>query len=643
MTLPFRRRHNDAEASHDRARSLIAAGFLEPIEAADSAWLEGHLAGCLECRTDAAAYEADRQLLRSLRDRPIEPPRDLWARTAAEIERSHGRRDRASRPARSPRMGRVPLGVISGLLVVLVVIGASLAPRGVPRLGLPSGSPARGSSGSEATPIAVIADALAWIQVSPDGSYQFLQANVNEVCAYPRDGCAPLSTRGSTRLIFTQAPQSVLLSPVRSEITVITKSTPTSGSAIVVVPVPTVSSTSTQSPTTTGGPSTTPLGTPNPSPSSSGANGTPSTSASTSVSPSLSPLPSPGSTGTVSGSPGPSGSLEPSSGHAIVTGVVVVGDPAYSADGAWLAFSARPIGGTSGPDLYTWHVSDELATAVTTDHRTFFAGWLGDQIIADRVASGATGPEASPASMASSHPTISPLPTPVPPTNGATPDPNSSSSAVPAVEDHPIAFLLNPKTEAVTPLGGTDIWHPTVDPTGKSVVYWSGTLIPDGTGTGWTLGTGHLVIDGWLDGSPQASGTVSPSPAVPESGNPTPPAFGPAGQPVTLSNDPVTDFDASFDPSGTSLAIWIADPLDATIGTLRLVVLDPETRQIDPTTNPLPGVAALRGVSIDSGRLAWVAPPGQDGQGSHVQVLAWNGREFGQIRTIQGDRFVVAR
>jgi len=34
MSLPFRRRHNDAEASHERARSIIATGFLEPTDPA---------------------------------------------------------------------------------------------------------------------------------------------------------------------------------------------------------------------------------------------------------------------------------------------------------------------------------------------------------------------------------------------------------------------------------------------------------------------------------------------------------------------------------------------------------------------------------------------------------------------------------
>ena len=123
MTLPFRRRHHDHEVSHDRARAIVATGFLEPTEPADEAWLETHLAGCSECRADVDAYHADRALLRGLRDQVHEPPRDLWARTAASIEREAGRRDPATRnPARIARFGGLPLGVLSRALVVLVVV-----------------------------------------------------------------------------------------------------------------------------------------------------------------------------------------------------------------------------------------------------------------------------------------------------------------------------------------------------------------------------------------------------------------------------------------------------------------------------------------------------------------------------------------
>ena len=36
-------------------------------------------------------------------------------------------------------------------------------------------------------------------------------------------------------------------------------------------------------------------------------------------------------------------------------------------------------------------------------------------------------------------------------------------------------------------------------------------------------------------------------------------------------------------------------------------------------------------------------PAGQDGEGSHVQVLGWQGRDFGQVRTIQAERLFVVR
>jgi hypothetical protein len=152
--------------------------------------------------------------------------------------------------------------------------------------------------------------------------------------------------------------------------------------------------------------------------------------------------------------------------------------------------------------------------------------------------------------------------------------------------------------------------------------------------------------------SPTASSKPKPTPHGKSSPSPDPtiaatpiilPTIGPAGHPVTIAEGPAVAFDAVFDPTGLRLAIWTADPTDPSVGTLRLIVLDPETLQIDPTSDPLPGVAALRGVSMNKGRLAWVTPPGQDGEGSHVQVLGWHGRSFGQVRTIQADKLFVVR
>jgi hypothetical protein len=115
-------------------------------------------------------------------------------------------------------------------------------------------------------------------------------------------------------------------------------------------------------------------------------------------------------------------------------------------------------------------------------------------------------------------------------------------------------------------------------------------------------------------------------------------ADGPAGTILTLADGPLTAFDARFDPTGTRLAVWTADPGDATLGPLRLVLLDPGAGAIDPTVQPLaaPGVIALRGFSMEAGRLGWVTPPGQNGQLSSVQVLAWKDDDFGQVLTVPG-------
>ncbi len=654
MTLPFRRRHNDHEASHDRAHAIIAMGFVQPTEPADVAWLESHLAGCPECTADAAAYAADRELLRTLRDQAPEPPRDLWARTASAIERERGWRDRAGRdrggrdrggrngrgrPLGAPqgwRIGRVPVGVASGLLVVAVVLGVSFGPRGIPLI--PSSPPgsdvAAATPQVQATPFAVDANALAWIQAGPDGSFEFRRASVDSVCPDSRAGCAPLSSGTATRLALTEAPQSVILSPTGIQIVVVTSASSIGGTDVLVVPVPAAPS-STETPV----PATLDPTLPTAEPS----------SAATPVPP-LDPTPvppvDPGSTPPVDPVPSPEGSPDPAAGYSILSGVVVVGDAAYSPDGLWLAFSARPADGSTGPDLYLWRVGDPLATPVTSDHRTFFADWLGNLVLANVVVPAIT-PEASP--------TVDPTPSPTP---VATLDPNATPGPTePPVEEHPLAFTLDPVTGATSVIAGQDMWRPTVDPTGHSVLYWAGTLVADGTGTGWALGTGRLVLDGWIGETPVPAATESSAEPTIPTAEPTLPTatptfptaepslspLGPAGNPVTIAEGPVTSFDAWYDPSGIRLAVWLADPSDPAVGTLQLIVLDPDTRLIDPATDPLPGVAALRGVSINSGRLAWVTPPGQDGEGSHLEVLGWNGREFGQVRTIQAEHLFVVR
>ena len=186
---------------------------------------------------------------------------------------------------------------------------------------------------------------------------------------------------------------------------------------------------------------------------------------------------------------------------AIATGVEVIGDVAYSADGRWLAFSAQPADGSTGPDLYLWSPGQPLAIAVTSDHRTYFSSWHDGAVLASRVevpgeppAPGASDdPGASKpnetdkpgrGNQGGAKPRASEAPTAAPTAMAGTPRSSGqpTGSAAPTVEGHPISFLLDPETLERTDLTRPDVWLPVLDPTGEFVVYWSGTLRSDDDG-----------------------------------------------------------------------------------------------------------------------------------------------------------------
>jgi hypothetical protein len=697
MTLPFRRRHHDNEGSHDRARTLVGEAMLEPLGSADAAWLEGHLASCAECRMDRDAYLTDRQLLRTLRDASPEPPRDLWARTAAAIEREQARRPRRAvgRGAQGPAFGAqdpgreepavagrlrlpplrspVPLGVLSGALVVLLLVATSVViPGGL--LNRPNGNP-----GAIATPLAVSADRLSWIQGTADGQYQLMFASVDRVCPDARAGCAPLEDSRQPALTFGEAPQAIVISPSDGQVVVIgAPGGADAGNVLVVTvptPVPTLASTASVSP----GAET---------------SGSPTASASAGASP------------PVEASPAASAELP----RAIATGVSVVGDAAYSPDGIWFAFSARPVDQASGADLYVWKVGEPSATAVTTDHETYFSSWFGARILASRPHGGTVagrGAVTSPAPAARAAASPAPAsaaaaPAVASPATSPGQGSPAAESAPAAAEGHPSSFLFDPATQAVTDLAGGAIWLPAIDAGGRFVVYWSGTVVADHSARGWSPATGSLVLNGWSSAlgplpsaspasSPAASAGASRAPAEtepPGSSEPTPTAgspeasaatgsaggtllanasrrggvkagsgplaapvalpsgaagIGPIGSPEDLLAGPIADFQVSFDPTGTRLAVWVADPANPAVGTIRLIVLDLQAGNLDPRVAPLPGVPAMRGFSMDQGRLAWVSPPGQDGEESTVHVLAWSKDTFGEVRTIPATQLFVVR
>jgi hypothetical protein len=587
MTLPFRRRHHDDESAHDRARALTSIEMLEPLDASEAGWLAGHLDGCAECRRDREAFLADRELLRSLRDHTPEPPRDLWARTSAALDREA--RHRPARPSTSSASRRFPLAPAAGVLVLLVVIGATVAPSIIPRPLSPQNTqvavaPTVGVQPTQFTPVAA---RVGWVRQTGDGSWELVITNVGAVCPVAQSGCESLGEDVHGRPVaLGNSPASVSISPDEHTLVVESLGQGPAKNKILVVPVP----------------AATPAATPEVEPTGAPASGGPETAPA-----SPSPIPS---------SAIPNGVIE------IASGVTVVGETAYSDNGNWLAFSARPSDGSTGPDLYLWHVGDPTAVPVTTDHQTYFSSWLGNQVLASSVIVPA-------APLASGDPSTTP------------PDPSADAAAstTPPVEAHPSSFLLDPATLVRSDIAQPDVWLPVVDPTRRFVAFWSGTLTPTADGLDWRLGTGSLVLDGWSTGvatTPVASPDASAEPAA------TTAPVGPVGSPVAIVEGPAAAFTGKFDPTGTRLAIWVADDHDATVGRLYLQVLDPTTGAIDPSIAPLPGVPALRRFSIEAGRLAWVSPPGQDGQESSVQVLGWSHDNFGEVRTIPSkDLFIV--
>jgi hypothetical protein len=581
MTLPFRRRHHDDESAHDRARALTSNEMLEPLGESEAGWLAGHLDGCAECRRDREAYLADRELLRSLRDQTPEPPRDLWARTSAALDREARHRPTRPAPARAPR--RFPLAPAAGILVLLVVIGATIVP--------PFLQPAQSPHGTEAaqapvvgqpTPFAVAAARVGWVRATGDGSWELVISDIDAVCPRAQSGCQSLGEDVHGRPVaLGNSPSSMTISPDENTLVVESLGEGPVPNKILVVPVP----------------SATPAATPEVA----------ATAAPASSGPETAPA-----------SPVPSAVIAPGV-IEIASGVTVVGETAYSDDGEWLAFSARPSDGTAGPDLYLWHVGDKAAHPVTTDHQTYFSAWLSNQVLASRV-DVAAAPVAT--DDLSGNPTAA-----------------DAATAAPVIEGHPSSFLLDPATLVRSDIAQPDVWLPVVDPTGRFVAFWSGTLTGNPDALDWRLGTGNLVLDGWSTGVLAASSAApdaSPAPAA------TTPPVGPIGSPVTIVEGPAAAFTGKFDPTGTRLAIWVGDDHDATVGRLYLQVLDPATGAVDPAIAPLPGVPALRRFSIEAGRLAWVSPPGQDGQESSVQVLGWSHDNFGEVRTIPSrDLFIV--
>ncbi|MDQ6793665.1 MAG: zf-HC2 domain-containing protein [Chloroflexota bacterium] len=650
MSLPFRGRRPDQWSSpHDRARALAAERLGGPLEGSEASWLDDHLAACAECRAVADTYRSQQAELWALADHQPVPPRDLWARTAAAIEREAAAGQAASVAGnasyRRVRASALPLGAISGLLVIVVVVGASLLSQRT--IVLPpaqqSQSVALGSAPSPnrtsapgPTPIDVAADVSYW-KLGGGGTVDAYKSQITKVCPGSQGaGCPPLEEPSPQAIALPDLPSSVSKAPNNDQFVVVDSNTKGAGGGVFVVSPPTSAPSPSASPSLQPTPSPTPSETPV----------TPSATPSIDTSPPLvataAPTASPSEPVASPSLPPASPSVSPSAPPGalqIARDVIVVGESeAYSPDGTWFAFTARPADGSHGPDIYVWRPGDAEARPITTDHRSMFAAWLDNQILASRAVDVATTPAAS---------------------------------AAPRTFQ-PVVFLVDPATGKEKSLPGLAAWRPAVDPTRSKAVYWDGSLQLDASGVELRPAEGRLVLGPWsagpsdIAGEPGASGAAPASAAPPAatseanasspadpSGPAVPSGSGPANTPASAAPSPsaqafapieiaggqIRDWDARWDETGTHLAVWLADVADPRVGLLTLYLVDPASGAISaaPKVHDLP---ALAGFSIGKGRLAWVTPR-QNGEGSRITVAAWKKDSVGSVETRQSSEEVV--
>ena len=588
------------EAVHERARMLAAESVDAKLESADADWLAGHLASCADCAAVADEYNAIHTELRSLK--MPEVPRDLWARTSAALDTVDAAGAGKKSPAgRAPRANRRPMfGTAVAVGFVVVAAGASLLsqspivhPGSAATLGsnvaIASGSPA-GSSEEAQAPLAIVKGTSIWMSNDVSGRYDIKGGTAK--CSASDGSCVVPSGTGQTLgSITSDTPVSAVIAPDANRAAVWTtdkvvilplSAQPQTISIELLTPGPTVAATPTVTPaasaSTVASPAAT-VATPTPT-----------------VAPTTAPKVAPASAAVPSGQA-----------IAILSGYEIVGrDPEFSADGNEVAFSARPINHSTGPDVFIWRVGQQQAAPVTRRHADMFAGWYGRRIVLSEIVSA-------------------------------------------SVE---VSYVFDPDTGKA---GRIDrpMLLPAVDPTSRYLVYWSGTVEFDQASGLWQPGKGDLYFDTWADlkllpatleplaspssptptlpptPSPKAP-TPSPATPVPASpGTPTPtpqvtatvaatsvPAQSQAPSrptlpqllPAAAAAGAVHGWVIRWDDSGRHIAIWVADPSSEKIGRLSLFSVDETTGFVDTNEPLLATTKVMSTISFDgAGHLVYTS------------------------------------
>jgi hypothetical protein len=172
------------------------------------------------------------------------------------------------------------------------------------------------------------------------------------------------------------------------------------------------------------------------------------------------------------------------------------------------------------------------------------------------------------------------------------------------------SFVIDPATGNETAFAAP-VWRPIVDPERRWAITWDGSLRLDPETHTAVPDQGSLVLRGY----DRANGVATD------------------GSSETVATGKVSDVDVRWDETGTWFAVWLADEADPSIGRLSLIHLDPVSGALGRPDGAPQDVTALPGFSIANGRLAWATPPGQGGEGSKLQVVAWTDDSVGAIES----------
>ena len=619
---------------HERFVELLSAALDEELTGHEQHELSEHLPECGRCRQVRGDLLAQRELLRRLP--PSVPPRDLWARTSVILDRELARH----RPAVRPAISRGPLLTTAAVLAVsLVLVSAELDVSRQP--------PSTDSPGVvQPTPFSITGQPLAYLGTSADGVVLY-RKQVDKVCPINALGCIVEDTGQPVFIAVPPEvrPQNLSVSPNGEYIAITGRGH--DREAVFALSVK---------------PAATPLPT---------------------AVPMITP---PEDVGPGQQSPPASGSAEPSppqvaaSAQPSLATVTILDDvltagapPAWSADGATLAFSALPADGSHGPDVYLWQAGDERARRLTSDRASYFASWAGNRIVISRV---------------------------VPQTSE-----DGSARILTVVHD--------PASGEERSVAAADLWLPLVSPTGHAVATWQGSMNLNGTQA--TPLDGALYVTDWSSLDPfsvDARREQSPAPAddepapsepadspatddessgassdpmitlppdedeaetaVPSAGPSAEPSAepsaGPTGEP---SAEPGTD-DATDDPTAspgeatpapsielielelridddrllvdwqvrwssdaTAIGVWVADAPGASWGELAVFAVNSEARAAtgQPLVKPM---LAGRHFTLGRDRVAWITPADGSLDGE-VRVTTWGAGGEGGLRFPSSD------